>query len=67
MKNIEAIEWLMYEYQQLLNADKEYRKWREQNTGVGSWQYKGKIVPKAEFNRVRLMLHKEMLKFENER
>lgn len=65
MKEFEVIEYYMDQYKKLLQQEKAYRKWKEDNPSDNRYSYREPIPTKAELNRIRLTLQKLMLQIEN--
>lgn len=81
MNKKEFILYLMEEYKEALLAIEAEKDWErqedvrveilreerddEKKTWISRGWYSGRHVPKAELNRIRLMLHKVMLEVEN--
>lgn len=81
MKNKDFIIYLMDEYKEALLAIEAEKDWErqedvrveilreergdEKSAWISRGWYSGRHVSKAELNRIRLMLHKAMLKVEN--
>lgn len=65
MKEFEVIEYYMDQYKKLLQQEKAYREWKEDNPSSSRYNYLKPIPTKAEMNRIRLTLQKLMLQIEN--
>jgi hypothetical protein len=64
MKEYEVINYHIDQYKRLLEQEKAYRKWKENNKNYSKYSYFGPIPTKAEMKRVRLTLQKLMLDVE---
>lgn len=65
MKEFDVINYHMDQYKRLLEQEKAYRKWKEDNPSNNRYSYREPIPTKAEMNRIRLTLQKLMLQIEN--
>lgn len=64
MLEFEVINYHMDQYKRLLEQERAYRKWKEDNQNRSRYSYLKPIPTKAEMKRVRLTLQKLMLEVE---
>lgn len=55
---------LMEEYQRLMEIEAEYKEWKKEHIELFSWDYKGKRVAKARFERIGVMIRQTMIDYE---
>ncbi len=55
---------LLHKYQDAINKNKEYDEWEVANPDKRYWEYKGKVVPKAEIKRLGIMIRQTMIDYE---
>ena len=55
---------LMNEYQRLLEIEKEYDEWQEENPEKHRYHYTGQRVPRARFQRIGIMIRQTMIDME---
>ncbi|WP_433912312.1 hypothetical protein [Staphylococcus sp. LKG3-3] len=59
-----VVEYLMQEYQEMLNQLIEFEEWLENNPDEYEWNYKKEIPTKARLKRIRQLLNETMMKVE---
>lgn len=67
MIKFDVINYHMDQYKELLEQERAYRKWKEDNSSCSRYDYHKPIPTKTEMNRVRLILQKLMLEIENDK
>ena len=58
------LEILMVKYQNAIVKNKAYTQWQKDNPSKYYWMYEGEKVPKAEIQRLGIMIRQTMIDYE---